>query len=113
MTLDEGLGPWGQSHLTTSYRWFLARWAKHLSSDEVACMFRTTWKNVFESVKHAVYWVVAHQDLDQIEVIGVDEIQWQQGQSYLTLVNSDRGWDEAIVVGGPRANGRAVCDGSS
>src|ERR1035441_6062774 len=32
--------PWarGKSHLTTSYRWFLARWAKHLSWDEVACM---------------------------------------------------------------------------
>ena len=49
-------------------------------------MFRTTWRNVFESVKHAVYWGVAHQDLDQIEAIGVDEIQWQRGQSYLTLV---------------------------
>src|SRR5271169_2664889 len=55
--------PWarGKSHLTTSYRWFLARWAKHLSWDEVACMFCTTWRNVFESVKHAVFWGVAHQ----------------------------------------------------
>ena len=47
---------------------------------------KATWRNVFESVKHAVYWGVAHQDLDQIEAIGVDEIQWQRGQSYLTLV---------------------------
>jgi transposase len=80
--------PWavGKSHLTTSYRWFLARWAKHLAWDEVACIFRTTWRNVFESVKHAVFWGVAHQDLDKIEAIGVDEIQWQRGHSYLTLV---------------------------
>jgi len=80
--------PWarGKSHLTTSYRWFLARWAKHLSWDEVACMFSTTWRNVFESVKHAVFWGIVHQDLGSIEAIGVDEIQWQRGHNYLTLV---------------------------
>jgi len=56
--------PWGEGkeHLTTSYRWFLARWAKRLS------------------------WGIAHRDLSGIEAIGVDEIQWQSGQKYLTLV---------------------------
>jgi transposase len=80
--------PWAQGkyHLTTSYRWFLARWAKHLSWEEVACIFRTTWRNVFESVKHAVFWGVLHQDLGPIGAIGVDEIQWQRGHHYLTLV---------------------------
>ncbi len=80
--------PWavGKSHLTTSYRWFLARWAKHLSWQEVASIFHTTWRNVFESVKQAVFWGLFHQDLDGIEAIGVDEIQWQRGQHYLTLV---------------------------
>jgi hypothetical protein len=36
--------PWaeGKCHLTTSYRWFLARWAKHLSWEEVAGVFHTT-----------------------------------------------------------------------
>ncbi len=43
-------------------------------------MFRTTWRNVFESVKHAVFWGVANQDLSAIEAIGVDEIQWQRGK---------------------------------
>lgn len=80
--------PWarGKSHLTTSYRWFLARWAKHLAWDEVAGIFRTSWRNVFESVKQAVFWGILHQDLDRIEAIGVDEIQWQRGHHYLTLV---------------------------
>ena len=33
--------PWaeGKCHLTTSYRWFLARWAKHLSWQVVASIF--------------------------------------------------------------------------
>jgi transposase len=80
--------PWadGKGHLTISYRWFLARWAKHLSWEEVAGLFRTTWRNVFESVKHAVSWGLEHRKLGGIEAIGVDEIQWQRGHRYLTLV---------------------------
>jgi transposase len=80
--------PWasGKCPLTTSYRWFLARWARRLPWDEVAGIFRTTWRSVFESVKQAVYWGIAHQELDEIEAIGIDEIQWQRGHRYLTLV---------------------------
>lgn len=80
--------PWaeGKCHLTTSFRWFLARWAKHLSWEEVAGLFRTTWRNVFESVRHAVSWGLEHRNLAGIEAIGADEIQWRRGQCYLTLV---------------------------
>jgi transposase len=80
--------PWakGKSRLTTSYRWFLARWAKRLSWQETARVFGTTWEHVFRSVKYAVSWGLAHRDLDGIEAIGVDEIQWQRGHKYLTLV---------------------------
>jgi transposase len=80
--------PWarGKCHLTISYRWFLARWAKRMSWDEVARIFHTNWRNVFESVKHAVFWGFLHRSLERIEAIGVDEIQWQRGHHYLTLV---------------------------
>jgi transposase len=80
--------PWaeGKSRLTTRYRWFLARWAKRMSWEEVASIFKTSWRNVFKSVKHAVFWGVGHQELGSIEAIGVDEIQWQGGHRYLTLV---------------------------
>jgi len=80
--------PWaeGKCHLTTSYRWFLAGWAKYLSWQEVADRFRTNWRDVFDSVKHAVSWGLEHRDLGGIEAIGVDEIQWQRGHRYLTLV---------------------------
>jgi transposase len=80
--------PWavGKCHLTTSYRWFLARWAKRLPWEEVARIFHTTWRNVFEAVRHAVFWGIFHRDLGGIEAIGVDEIQWQRGHRYLTLV---------------------------
>jgi transposase len=79
--------PWakGKSRLTTSYRWFLARWAKQLSWQETARVFGTTWEHVFRSVKHAVSWGLKHRDLEGIEAIGVDEIQWRRGHKYLTL----------------------------
>jgi len=80
--------PWcdGKNHLTTTYRWFLAGWAKRLSWQDVARSFHTSWENVFRSVKHAVFWGVAHRTLDRIGAIGVDEIQWRKGPRFLTLV---------------------------
>jgi transposase len=80
--------PWcdGKHQLTTTYRWFLAGWAKRLSWKGVAEAFGTTWQNVFRSVKHAVSWGLAQRDLDGIASIGVDEVQWQRGHKYLTLV---------------------------
>ena len=56
--------PWaaGKNHLTTTYSWFLARWARRLSWKETAEAFQTTWDNVFRSVKMAVAWGLAHRD---------------------------------------------------
>ena len=80
--------PWaeGKCTMTTTLRWFLARWGKRLSWQEVAGIFRVSWEDVFRSVKYAVSWGLAHRDLSGIEAIGVDEIQWQRGHHYLTLV---------------------------
>jgi len=80
--------PWcdGKNQLTTTYRWFLAGWAQRLSWQQVACVFHTSWQNVYRSVKHAVSWGLAHRSLEGIAAIGVDEIQWQRGHKYLTLV---------------------------
>jgi transposase len=80
--------PWaeGKHQLTTTYQVFLARWAKLLSWKQVARAFRTSWENVFRSVKMVVAWGLEHRSLDGITAIGVDEVQWQKGHHYLTLV---------------------------
>lgn len=80
--------PWaeGKHQLTTTYRWFLAGWARRLSWQETARVFRTTWENVFRSVEMAVEWGRKHVDLSDISAIGVDEIAWSKGHEYLTLV---------------------------
>lgn len=80
--------PWadGKHQLTTTYMWFLARWAKRLSWQEVARVFHTSWEQVFRSVGMAVAWGRAHVDLTGIRAIGIDEIHWQHGANFLTLV---------------------------
>lgn len=97
--------PWcdGKNQLTTTYRWFLAGWAKRLCWKDVSEAFGTTWQNVFRSVKHAVSWGVAHRILEGIEAIGVDEVQWQKGHNYLTLVYQiDAGCKRLLWIGKDR-----------
>ena len=80
--------PWskGKQQLTQAYGWFLAGWARRLSWKEVAEAFHTSWDHVYNAVEMAVTWGRQHQDLSGITAIGVDEIQWQKGHRYLTLV---------------------------
>lgn len=80
--------PWadGKHTLTKTYMHFLASWAKKLSWKETAVAFRTTWEKVFDSVEWAVQWGLAHRDLSNVLSIGVDEVLWQRGHKYLTVV---------------------------
>jgi len=69
----------GQQHLTTTYAWFLARWAKRLNWTEVAAAFRTTWDHVCDAGEMAGAWGRHHQDLTGITALGLDELQWRRG----------------------------------
>lgn len=48
--------------------------------------FRVSWRNVFESVEHAVEYGLKCRNSDNINAIGIDEIQYLTGHKYLTLV---------------------------
>jgi transposase len=72
--------------VTTTFQWFLARWAKRLSWQEVADVFWTSWNTVYRAVTLAVLWGIANRSLEGITGIGIDEIQWRKGHKYLTLV---------------------------
>src|SRR5512135_425552 len=80
--------PWGDGKCrqTTAYRWSLAGWAKRLSWQEVAVVFHASWDAVYRAVDYAVTWGLAHRSLTGIEALGIDEVQWQRGHRYLTLV---------------------------
>jgi len=98
--------PWaeGKNHLTTTYAWFLAKWARRLSWKETAEVFQTKWDNVFRSVKMAVAWGLANRNLDNITAIGIDEICWKKkGSKFLTLVYQiDNGCKRLLFVGKDR-----------
>ncbi len=80
--------PWaeGKSQHCTVYEWFLAAWAKLLAWQQVARSFGTSWNTVHRAVTAAVLWGLDRRSLDGIGAIGVDEIAWQKGHHYLTLV---------------------------
>jgi len=69
----------------------------------VATVFHTTWEHVRDAVRHAVRWGLAHRNLAGVEAIGVDEIQWQRGHHYLTLVYQiDAGCRRLLWIGRER-----------
>lgn len=97
--------PWsdGKSPTTTEYKWFLARWAKRMSWKEVGEAFCVSWDRVYEAVKCAVSWGLEHRELDGIEAIGVDEVQWHRGHEYQTVVYQlDEGKKRLLWVGKDR-----------
>lgn len=80
--------PWcdGKHRTTLSYRVFLARWAQRLSWKETAEVFGTSWDTVFRAVRWVVQWGLVNRELEGVEAIGIDEIQYRRGHKYLTLV---------------------------
>lgn len=82
----DGIRDVRKGHLTQAYAVFLARWARRLSWREVALVFRTTWDNVFRSVAWVVEYGLQYRCLEGITAIGVDEVQFQKGHRYLTVV---------------------------
>ncbi len=80
--------PWGNGKrlLTRAYAVFLAQWARRLSWKEVASVFNTSWEAVYRSVAWVVEYGLQHRSLDGVTAIGVDEVQFQKGHRYLTVV---------------------------
>ena len=97
--------PWadGKEQITRTYKWFLAQWAKRLSWDEVAQVFRASWDTVFRSVEYAVNWGLKHRSLEDIEAIGIDELARKKGHVYATLVYQiDAGRRRLLWIGEER-----------
>ena len=83
--------PWseGKRPVTRAMMGFLARWARRLSWQETAQVFRASWEAVHRSVEWFVQWGLAHRRLEGVEAIGVDELHWGRGQradSFLSVI---------------------------
>lgn len=97
--------PWadGKQQKTLPYLGFLASWAEDLPWQRVAERFSTSWQTVYRAVQWVVGYGLTHRKLDNITAIGVDEIQYQIGHKYLTLVYQlDQGCRRLLWVGKER-----------
>lgn len=97
--------PWaeGKSSMTKEYSWFLARWARRMSWKELSEAFHVSWDRVYEAVKRAVSWGLAHRNLEGVAAIGVDEVQWHKGHNYQTVVYQlDEGSKRLLWIGPDR-----------
>ena len=92
--------PWcdGKNQMTTTYRWYLATWAKRLSWSEVGSIFRTSWDSVCRAVEHAVTWGLAHRELSKVTAVGIDEVAWQRGHTYMTLIYDISGQAKRLLA---------------
>jgi transposase len=94
--------PWarGKEQQTEAFAWYLTFWAKLLAWQRVANVFHVSWGTVFAAVERAVEWGLARRRLQGIQAIGVDEVQWQRGHRYLTLVYQiEEGCKRLLYVG--------------
>jgi transposase len=97
--------PWaqGKSRRSRSFNWFLAVWARRLPWEDVARFFGTSWNRVYEAVQWTVDYGLEHRDLSGIAAIGIDEIAYQKGHKYLTMVYQiDHGIRRLLWVGKER-----------
>ncbi len=103
--------PWGdgKNRRTTTYRWLLAGWAKLLSWSDVGSISRTSWDSVCRAVEHAVEWGLAHRDLSGVAAVGIDEVAWQRGHTYMTLLYDISQGDEAAWPW-PNTGPRRACE---
>jgi len=71
--------PWavGKEHQTTTYKVYLARWARRLSWKETAGLFKTSWDSVFRAVSSVVKYGLAHQNFSGIkQTVGSGSSCW-------------------------------------
>jgi len=97
--------PWatGKEQLTTTYAWFLARWARRLTWNDTALAFGTSFGKVYRAVQTAVAWGLEHRDLSGITAIGIDEVLFHRGHKYITVVYQiDQGCKRLLWVGQKR-----------
>ncbi|MEA1885207.1 MAG: ISL3 family transposase [Thermotogota bacterium] len=80
--------PWiaGKHQISPHYAKYLAGWAKEMSWKSVAERFRTSWQTVWRCVEMVVSYGLSNRTIKGVAALGVDEVQYQKGHTYMTLV---------------------------
>ena len=78
--------PAGKGSMTIAMSLFLSTWARRLSWKQTAEAFAVSWESVYRAVQWVVSYGLKHRDLTGVTAIGVDEVAYQKGHRYATLV---------------------------
>jgi transposase len=102
--------PWaeGKSPLTYAFKQFLAFWARRLSWQETARIYSVSWASVKEAVKWVVDYGLKHLIMDGIKAIGVDEIHFQKGSNFITLVYQIENMKKRLLYVGKDRNVKSL-----
>ena len=97
--------PWadGKQELTHHYASYLAGWAKEISWKAVSERFHTSWQTVYRAGQSIVAYGLTNRSIESVEALGVDEVQYHKGHTYMTLVYQiDKGCRRLLWVGKDR-----------
>jgi transposase len=82
--------PWSEPAskrpMTIALMVFLATWAHRLSWKQTGEVFGFSWEAIYRAVAWVVDYGLSRRDLTGIGAIGVDEVAYQKGHRYATLV---------------------------
>ena len=97
--------PWihGKQQISPHYAKYLASWAKEMSWQSVAKRFHTSWQTVWRAVEMIVDYGLENRVISNVTALGVDEVLFQKGHKYMTLVYQiDKGSRRLLWVGKKR-----------
>ncbi len=76
----------GKCRMTNTYKLFLDNWPSASVGRKLPRFSAQAVQQRYRAVKWCVCWGLVHRTLTNIESIGVDEIQYRRGHTYMTLV---------------------------
>jgi transposase len=96
------------SRFTRDFEALVGWLATTMDQTALARLVRIDWDTVGRIITRVLGEVLDPDRLDELFVIGVDEVSWRKGQNYLTLVSSH---SRAQVVWGAEGRDAATLDG--
>jgi transposase len=94
--------PWAapESRFTLDFEDLTAWLTREMNKTAVTRLIRVTWRTVGRIIERVVARKIDKKRLDDLFVIGIDEVSYRKGHKYLTLVADHRKGDPAWIAEG-------------
>jgi transposase len=94
--------PWAapESRFTLDFEDLTAWLTREMNKTAVTRLIRVTWRTVGRIIERVVARKIDKKRLDELFVIGIDEVSYRKGHKYLTLVANHASGDPAWIAEG-------------